>query len=80
MRRNANGDVYCFVCGAGEMLPTQMECDGLDLEDVLAITGREPGTVAQILPRINTPGVNFSTVRYSDAEIDVIKAYLRGME
>lgn len=80
LRRNQKGDVCCFVCGAGQLLPTKAECTGSEFTDILSILGREPGTVAQILPRVNTPGVSLSSVRYDPDEIEDIKAWIRGFE
>lgn len=80
LRRNKKGDVYCFLCGAGDNLPQKAECSGLEFEEVLQIVGREPGRASQIIARINTPGTVLSHVRFDEREIEIIRAYVRGFE
>lgn len=61
--------VYCFCCGAGEFALSEDETRGLDLEEQMALAGREAGRVESILPRLNSPGSHPSTFVTSGAEM-----------
>lgn len=68
--------VHCFVCGAGDIHLMKEEARGLDLQQALALVGREQGKNYQILPRLHSPGYTPSQTRFSEADLRILEDYL----
>lgn len=75
--------IQCFVCGAArgganltakEMELLQDALEGCDLETYCRIVGREFGTNAQILPRLNTPGHHLAFAKITPEVIERYEA------
>lgn len=72
-----DGDrINCMVCCAG--LPDILgpEVAGHDYETILGLFGREFGSADSILPKLNTPGVNCSFIRFNQDEYVLIRQQL----